>query len=215
MTPERWQRVKEIFQEAQGHSSDRRAAFLDGACDGDETLRREVETLLAADEQSGSFMDRPAVSTSDLLSTGVGMSVAGQRLGNYRLEAPLGHGGMGIVFLARDSRLGRSVAVKLLQPHYTRDAERVRRFQQEARAASALNHPNILTIYETGEVDGAHFIATEFVEGKTLRELLSGGLPSFSTSFFRRPARFLRRTLRASSTATSNPKTSCCAPTAT
>src|SRR6185295_8696735 len=97
-------------------------------------------------------------------------SLAGQSFGPYRIDARIGAGGMGEVYLAEDSRLGRKVALKMLPDYFTKDDERVRRFQQEARAASALNHPNILTIYEIGQIDSRHFIATEFIEGETLRE---------------------------------------------
>jgi serine/threonine protein kinase/Tol biopolymer transport system component len=103
---------------------------------------------------------------------------AGARLNHYQILAPLGAGGMGEVYLAEDTRLRRKVALKLLPAEVTRDAERLRRFAQEARAASALNHPNILTIFEVGEVDGAHFIATEFIDGQTLRERLKSGPPA-------------------------------------
>src|SRR5947207_2560983 len=95
---------------------------------------------------------------------------AGTRFDRYEILSPLGKGGMGEVYLAQDTRLGRKIALKLLPAEFTQDADRVRRFEQEAQAASALNHPNIITIYEIGEVDGAHFIATEFIEGQTLRE---------------------------------------------
>ncbi|MBK7597148.1 MAG: serine/threonine protein kinase [Acidobacteria bacterium] len=95
---------------------------------------------------------------------------AGTRFGQYEIQSKLGAGGMGEVYLARDSKLGRKVALKILPSHFTDDLTRVRRFEQEARAASALNHPNIITIYEIGESAGFHFIATEFVEGKTIRD---------------------------------------------
>src|SRR5438105_14721435 len=95
---------------------------------------------------------------------------AGKQLGPYEILSPLGKGGMGEVYLARDTRLKRRVALKLLPTQFTADADRVRRFEQEAEAASALNHPNIITIYEIGEVDGTHFIATEFISGLTLRQ---------------------------------------------
>ncbi len=170
MTPERWQQVKELFQAARDCAVEQRTAFLMAACHGDEELRREVESLLASDEQPGSFLERPALAwppraTKELHS--------GQTLGPYSIENKLGQGGMGIVYLARDLRLGRSLALKVLHSHFTQDHERVRRFQQEARAASALNHPNILTIYEEGRVDTTHYIATELVAGQTLRALLS------------------------------------------
>ncbi|MBO0801080.1 MAG: protein kinase, partial [Blastocatellia bacterium] len=103
---------------------------------------------------------------------------AGSRLGQYKILAPIGAGGMGEVWLAEDARLGRKLALKVLPREFTSDASRVIRFEQEARAASALNHPNIITIYEIGESGGIHFIATEFIEGRTLRQsLTSDGMP--------------------------------------
>ena len=101
-------------------------------------------------------------------------SAVGQTYGHYEIISTLGVGGMGEVYLAQDSSLGRQIALKLLPAEFTRDSDRVRRFQQEARAASALNHPNIVTIHEIGQVDGRHFIATEFIDGETLREHISG-----------------------------------------
>ena len=108
--------------------------------------------------------------------------ITGTRIAHFEILSPLGKGGMGEVYLAEDTRLKRKVALKLLPEQFTRDAGRVRRFEQEARAASALNHPNILTIHEIGEVGGAHYITTEFVDGQTLREqLLREALPLGAT----------------------------------
>src|SRR5215831_8221698 len=100
---------------------------------------------------------------------------AGSRLGPYEVQAPLGAGGMGEVYRARDARLAREVAIKVLPPEVAKDASRLKRFEKEARSASALNHPNIVTIYDIGETDAIHWIAMEKVEGKTLRETLFGG----------------------------------------
>ena len=144
----------------------------------------------------------------------------GAAIGRYQVLALLGAGGMGEVYLAQDTRLGRKVALKLLPALSPATRERLRRFEQEARAASALNHPNIITIHEIGEADGAHFIATEFVEGETLRERLAARRRSTLAEALddrhrRSPPRSPRRTRRASSTATSSPRTSWCGPTAT
>ena len=174
MTPERWQQVKELFRSALEHEPEGRAAFLERACDGDDPLRREVESLLKSFEGADSFMETPVAEAAAELLGDKDESLVGRRLGRYEVVAPLGEGGMGTVWLAKDTRLGRKVAVKLLPPHFTEDAERLRRFEREARAASSLNHPNILTIYEIGEDDGRHFIATEFIEGETLRERMAG-----------------------------------------
>jgi TolB-like protein/Flp pilus assembly protein TadD len=171
MTPERWLRVTELFDAALGRGPEERAALLDEACDGDEEVRREVESLLTAYARNSEFMSTPAAT---LLVDDVPALEAGQRFGQYDEIAPLAEGGMGQVYVAIDTRLGRKVALKLLPASHTNDAERVRRFEQEARAVSALNHPNIVTLYEVGEVDSLHFIATEFVDGVTLRERLAG-----------------------------------------
>ena len=168
MTAERWQQVKRIFHDACERAPEERVAFLDAACDGDAELRREIESLLAVNERAGDFLQQPAL---DLPLAGAEAEIeAGRLIDHYRVERRIGAGGMGEVYLADDTRLGRRVALKLLPADFTRDAERVRRFEQEARAASALNHPNILTIYEIGRVAETHFIATEFIDGETLRQ---------------------------------------------
>ena len=175
MTPDRWQQVKVLFRSALEHKIEERAAFLERACAGDGGLQREVESLLASFEESDSIIETPmAEATAQLLISDESESLVGQQLGHYETIALLGEGGMGTVYLAKDTRLGRKVALKLLPSYFTRDANRLRRFEQEARAASSLNHPNILTIYEIGETDGTHFIATEFIEGETLRERMTG-----------------------------------------
>jgi serine/threonine-protein kinase len=167
MNPERWQLVKELFEAALERGPSDWSDFLAQACEGDEKIRQEVESLLAAHEQDASFMNTPA---GNLLPGDKPMLETGQRFGQYEGISTLGKGGMGQVYLAMDTRLGRKVALKLLPSSYTNDADRVRRFEQEARAASALNHPNIVTIHEIGNVDSFNFIATEFVDGETLRE---------------------------------------------
>src|SRR3989442_566874 len=174
VTSENWEQVKELFEAALKREPAERVAFLDGACAGDESLRREVESLLKSYEQAGSFMDAPAVEAAaeSLLGEQVKLS-PGQRMGHYQIVNLIGEGGMGEVYLAEDVLLGRKVALKLLPAEFTKDLPRVRRFQQEARAASALNHPNIITIHEIGEVDGLNFIVTEFIAGETLRQRMA------------------------------------------
>jgi eukaryotic-like serine/threonine-protein kinase len=167
VTSECWQQVKELFEAALERGPGERTAYLAQACAGDEPIRQEVESLLAAHEGDSSFMNTPV---GHLLVGDKPMLAAGQRFGPYEEISPLGEGGMGQVYLAVDTRLGRKVALKLLPSSYTGDVERVRRFGQEARAASALNHPNIVTIHEIGQTESLHFIATEFVDGETLRE---------------------------------------------
>ena len=180
MNPERFERVREVYHAVLDRPSGERAAFLEQACSGDAALRDEIQSLLAAGEEAGSFLAVPetALETQPLGTTGANLS--GRVLGSYEVVAPLGAGGMGEVYLARDSRLGRSVAIKLLPGGHRMDSERVRRFEREARAASALNHPNIVTIYDIGACDAGRFIVMELVEGQTLREVLSGG-PSLAS----------------------------------
>ncbi|HEX8118458.1 MAG TPA: serine/threonine-protein kinase, partial [Pyrinomonadaceae bacterium] len=176
MTPERYQRIKELFHSALEHTAEERPAFLAEACGDDTALRAKVEALVAADEQPGSFMDAPAYAVAaEMLTENSTGALVGQSFGHYQVLALLGSGGMGDVYLARDTRLGRKVALKLLPDYLTDDESRIRRFKQEARAASALNHPNVLTIYEIEQAGGRYFIATEFVEGETLRQRLKGG----------------------------------------
>jgi eukaryotic-like serine/threonine-protein kinase len=175
MTPERWQQVKELFNAACKREGAERTAFLAAVCADDEDLRREVETLLLAHEETGQFMQRPLAAADQPEVAPTAELLVGQTVGPYRIERRVGAGGMGVVYLARDTRLGRAVALKLLQARFTQDSARVRRFQQEARAASALNHPGLLTIHEIGQVDDAHFIVAEFVDGQTLRAQSNAG----------------------------------------
>jgi len=174
MKPEQWQEINLLFHSALEREPGQRAAFLNQACAGDESLRREVEALIAAHGQAGSFIEAPALAVAaEMLIADQGQPLVGQSFGPYRISTAVGAGGMGDVYLAQDTRLGRQVALKLLPTYFTRDAERVRRFQQEARAVSALNHPNIITIHEIGQIEERHFIATEFIDGETLRAPLS------------------------------------------
>src|SRR5215218_363097 len=170
MTPERWQQVKEIFNSAITYRPEERSLFISQACSGDDALRSEVESLIASHEESGSFIDKPAFeAAASLLANEKAELSHGQTIASYEVISFISRGGMGEVYLAEDKRLGRKVALKLLPATFTTDADRLRRFEQEARAASALNHPNIITIYEIREAADSHVIATEFVEGETLR----------------------------------------------
>jgi len=171
MEPERWHRVDNILQAALGLNPAERSLFVDSACAGDEALRDEVISLLSLDEEGLSIIDSPALEAAAcVLASDQPDLIEGQFVGHFRILSLLGVGGMGEVYLAEDTKLGRKIALKLLPVDFSRDRDRVRRFQQEARAASALNHPYIVTIHETGEFQDRHFIATEFIEGETLRE---------------------------------------------
>ncbi len=175
MTPERWQQVREILEPALERAKDDRVAYLDLACGDDDDLRREVESLIAASDEADDFIETPPLSmVAESLSDQPELQ-SGERLGHYKVISRLSRGGMGEVYLARDDRLGRKVALKLLPSIYTTDQQRVRRFEQEARAASALNHPNILMIFDIGRAEQKHFIASEFVEGRTIRDALAEG----------------------------------------
>lgn len=172
LTPERWQRIKVIFDTVVQLEAAGRASFLTRACEGDEALREEVESLLVAYEKDGSFIDSPAYqAASRLLATDQELP-PGQIVTHYEILSTLGHGGMGKVYLAEDKKLNRKVALKVLPLDVINNRSRLYRFQQEARAASGLNHPNIITIHEIGAEGHTHFIATEFIEGETLRRKL-------------------------------------------
>lgn len=172
MTPERWKQIDDLAQAALERGGDERASFLDEACGDDDALRHEVESQIAYQQQASKFLEEPAFKqAADLMSESQTEteSMEGRTIGRYRVLRTLGAGGMGEVYLAEDTRLKRKVALKLLPAEFTQDLDRVRRFEQEAQAASALNHPNIITIHEIGEVGGAHYIVTEYVPGETLR----------------------------------------------
>jgi eukaryotic-like serine/threonine-protein kinase len=174
MTPERYKQIGQICYAALQLDADQRAAFLTQACAADAELRHEVESLLANQEQAESFIETRAFNVAaKALAAAEAVPLAQQKIGRYEVLSLLGQGGMGEVYLALDARLGRKIALKLLPAEYTQDVGRVRRFEQEARAASALNHPNIVTIYEIGETDSAHFMATEYIDGLTLRQRLA------------------------------------------
>jgi serine/threonine-protein kinase len=170
LSTQRWQLVKDIFQAALEQPVAARADYLQQACANDDALRAEVESLLAAHAEPGSFLDTPAV---DLAGEQAGDSLIGRTLGRYRVLALLGRGGMGEVYQAKDTQLGRDVALKVLNSDFASDENRLRRFEQEARAASALNHPNIITIHEFGQAEGRPFIVSELIEGETLRRRLA------------------------------------------
>jgi eukaryotic-like serine/threonine-protein kinase len=176
MTPAQLQRIKEIFHGALDCQPDKVSAFLDTACNGDEALRREVEELLASDQKAGRFIERSAVGlATKIIQNGQADSLVGETIGHYKISESIGTGGMGEVYLATDIVAGRKAALKLLPFRFTGDTERLKRFQQEAHTVVALNHPNILTVYEIGEDHSVHYIASELIEGETLRQCLTRG----------------------------------------
>ena len=176
MNPERWKQVNDLFQSALERPPRERTAFLNEVCDNDDELRREVESLLGAHERAENFIESPAFEVAPELATNSRSgALIGKVIGHYRIESLIGIGGMGEVYLARDERLGRKAALKLLPDSITTDETQLSRFKNEARSASALNHPNILTVYEIGTEGNVQFIATEFIEGVTLRASLESG----------------------------------------
>ena len=176
MEAERWTKIDRLLDRAMERPPEMRADFLAIACEGDEDLRREVESLLKTQWASEPFLSLPALDlAARCLARDREASLVGRRLGPYQVISVLGVGGMGEVYLAHDERLNRKLALKLLPEQFTRDAARLRRFERESQTASALNHPNIITIYDIGRIEDQHFIAAEYVEGRTLRELLADG----------------------------------------
>ena len=174
MKPELWEQINDLFQLAVERAPEDRAAFLEEACRGDEALCREVKSLIACYEPAEGFIESSAFEVApELLADTRPGAMVGESIGHYRVECLIGVGGMGEVYLARDERLGREVALKFLPEQLTADKIQLSRFKSEARVASALNHPNILTVYEIGVEGNRHFIATEFIKGVTLRASLA------------------------------------------
>src|SRR5215813_9483060 len=184
MKPERWKQIEQLYHAALDREPNERAAFLAETCIDDSGLRREVEELLRYDGAAGSFIQGNALAFEarrlepEELSQTAPQLLPGRSVGAYKILALLGRGGMGVVYRARDERLRRDVAIKVLPASFANDADRLRRFEQEAHATSALNHPNILTIYDIGAHEEAPFIVAELLEGEELREQLEpGALP--------------------------------------
>ena len=182
MTPERWQQIKHVFQSVIERPTPERAAYLEQACVSDPSLRSEVETLVFAHERAGDSVSAlgAEVAATMLAQTEAG-SIADQRLGPYQIIRQIGQGGMGEVYCARDTKLDRIVALKILPREVAADQERMRRFVREAKAASSLNHPNVATIHEIGEADGVSYIVMEHVEGETLAARISGQMLETAT----------------------------------
>jgi serine/threonine-protein kinase len=173
LTPERWRQAKRVFAGALERAPGERQAYVAEACAADPALCREVESLLASAEGASGFLATPAAVLGGAPQGQPSVLAAGHLIGRYRVLGLLGAGGMGQVYLAEDPRLGRKVALKLLPRALSTDPDRLRRFEQEARAASALSHPNVCVVHEIGETDdGRPYIAMEHVPGESLREVL-------------------------------------------
>src|SRR5438552_867028 len=176
MRPARLQTIEEIFHAALDQEPDRVCAVLDAACEGDDVLRRNVEALLASHQRADNFIEAPVAGIATrIIENGQADLLVGHMIGHYKISKRIGTGGMGDVYLANDMTAGRKAALKLLPMRFTSDAERLKRFQQEERALVGLNHPNILTVYEIGEDHSTHYIASELIEGETLRQRLMRG----------------------------------------
>ena len=174
MTPAWLQTVEEIFHAALDQEPKEIAQFVNSACAGDEALRREVEALLGSHQRASTLIETsPGSIATRIIETGQSDLLLGQTFGHYKISKRIGSGGMSEVYLATDVTAGRKAALKLLPMRFTGNAERLKRFQQEARAVVALNHPNIVTIYEIGQDHSTHYIASELIEGETLRQRLA------------------------------------------
>ncbi len=175
MEPERWRRLEELYHAALTRSERDRASFLAHACAGDEALLREVNALLAQPASGRGFLDGPAVAVAAMVSDIGGSTLTGKRLGAYEVHARIGAGGMGEVYRARDTKLGRDVAIKILPPHFTSDPDRLARFEREARVLASLNHPHIGAIYGLEDADGVRALVLELVDGDTLADRIARG----------------------------------------
>jgi len=175
MKPERWQQIDKILEAALEREEGERSAFLKKACAGDESLQKEVESLLAADKQAENLIEAPAV---EMVAEGFAKeveSLEGRQIGSYNILSLLGRGGMGEVYLAQDSKLDRKVALKFLPEELEQDSTARKRFLREAKSAAALDHPFICHIHEVGEAEGKSFISMEYIQGETLSQKLTEG----------------------------------------
>src|SRR5262252_3658627 len=165
MNADRWRQVEKIFHDALEVEAGQRGRFLERACTDDPSLRIDVEALIASHQEAGNFLKTSVLKAS----------IVGQTFGPYEVRALLGSGGMGQVYRARDSKLKRDVAIKVLPDEFSRDARRVSRFQREAEVLASLNHPHIGAIYDVAQFGESRFLILELVEGETLADRLSRG----------------------------------------
>src|SRR5450759_4815298 len=176
MANDRWKQIEQIYHAALERQENQRALFLQEACAGDEQLRREVESLLAQDGSGNRLLERPALEVvAKMLNQDRAESLIGRKLGSYEIQSLLGAGGMGEVYKARDTRLRRDVAIKVIPVPFARDRERIVRFRREAQLLASLNHPNIAAIYGLEDADGATCLVMELVPGETLSERIRQG----------------------------------------
>ncbi len=183
MTPGEWQEIEHVYLAASALAPADRASYLEQACRGDRKLRAEVESLLDADLKRGRFLDfPPSHLAADLLARHAGALSPSQRVGEYEVQSLISMGGMGELYLAEDVHSRQPVVLKILRRHLTADAHALERFEREARAAGALHHPNIVSLHEFGTSEAGVFIAMEWVDGQTWRELMSAGNAGLSSA---------------------------------
>ena len=184
MSSDRWEQINRLYNAAVEVEEKDRTTFLENACEGDQELRREVESLLGYDQQAQQLLDRPAMQMAAEKLSNEPPSLVGRKLGPYQIQVVLGAGGMGEVYKAKDTRLNRTVAIKVLPRLLSERADVRQRFEREARAIASLNHPNICALYDIGRHDGVDFLVMEYLEGETLSKRLKKG-PLSTEQLFR------------------------------
>ena len=174
MTPDRWRQIEQLYHSALEREPTDRAAFLRDACAGDDSLLQEIQSLLTQETATARLMEIPALEAAAMISNRPpGQSIVGRQVGSYQVISLLGVGGMGEVYEARDTKLGRAVAIKVLPTEFIHDPDRLARFQREAKMLASLNHPNIATIHGLEQFEGVHYLVMELIPGKTLAERIT------------------------------------------